>query len=230
MVTHTVSHSHGIDIPGRVHSSQKGKGGAAASKGGNCSKLRKGKVRIGRPSKVSSRKAVRERKRKGNTKRRQGHVRPRMAGRKHKAIRKKLFQQAALIQAEQACAQKRTRRRKIWAALAWRLTKRITRPVLLIAGRWALRQAPQPVVAQASPWLAMAPPPVFRAIPAPSTDGWGWEEEAVGLEVGAMLSGGCLTAGFSSLVEPSGVRALRPSLKVRAPKPEPAPTGFLMSA
>ncbi|MEW6281322.1 MAG: hypothetical protein AB1758_22115 [Candidatus Eremiobacterota bacterium] len=192
--------------------------------GKGCSgKLRGGKGKVGRSARVSPRKGPQARKRKGNAKRRQGHTKPRMSGRKHKAIRKRLFQQALLIQAEQACSQARMRRRRAWLVLAWRLTKRILRPMLTGLGRWGLRQAPHPVPAPQCAWMAMAPPPAFPMLPPPVREAtsmaWGFEEEALGLEVGATVAGGCLPAGLTPLMQPSGVRALRPSTRPARPIP-----------
>ncbi|MCE7868964.1 hypothetical protein DYH09_01165 [bacterium CPR1] len=110
-----------------------------------------------------------------------------MSGRKHKAIRKLLFAQTSLIQAEQSCAQARLRRRKALALLAWKLSRRITRPLLLAPARLALRSASQPLIRlsiQQPPWH-----PLFVLRTARPVQAWKAEEEAVAAQVGATCAG-----------------------------------------
>ncbi len=143
---------------------------------------------LSKGAQVQPRKGPQARRRKGCTKRRTGHTKPRMSGRKHKAIRKLLFAQTSLIQAEQGCAQARLRRRKALALLAWKLSRRIMRPLLLAPARLALRSTSQPLIRLST----QQPPawyPAFILRTARPVQAWKVEEEAVAAQVGATCAG-----------------------------------------
>lgn len=182
---HVLLHHHSTTSGGK-HASTRGAKKLGKKSGLGKTRKKSGKS-ISKGATVQPRKGPQAKRKKGSVKRRSGHVKQRMAGRKTRAIRKLLFAQASLIQAEQNCAQARQRRRRALLKLAWKLTRRILRPMLLGPQRLGMKYCPQPVTREKPPAMMWIPRFVLRS--SRPIRAWKSEEETVAVQVGATCAG-----------------------------------------
>lgn len=182
-IHHHVGSHHSTTSSKHASSKAKSMGG---TKTGPKVKQKSGKS-ISKGATVQPRKGPQARRKKGSTKRRTGFVKQRTAGRKTKAIRKLLFAQTNLVQAEQSCAQARQRRRRALLKLAFMMARRVLRPLALAPARLALKNSIQPVVRERL--LTMVWQPRFILSTARPIQAWKQEEQTVAVQVGATCAG-----------------------------------------